>query len=71
MPSKKPECLTPGCDETLLLARGLCESCYRAAARMVRLKRKTWAELEKRKLAKPAHRGHKGGKMFQLLTSKK
>ena len=49
----KNRCLAPGCGRDPE-HRGLCLPCYRAAARLVRLGKADWADLEKRNLALPS-----------------
>lgn len=49
---KYEKCLRPGC-ENLEEARGLCNSCYAAALRYVRLGKVTWEQLEKEGKSKP------------------
>jgi hypothetical protein len=71
MPRSSQKCVNRKCGETEICARGLCESCYRAASRLVKQKRTTWADLEKKKLAKPPGRGNPGSKMHQAIVGSK
>lgn len=71
MRTKKPKCMMPECNSTKILARGLCSACYQAADRLVKKKEKTWAELERRKLAKPAAKVRNKGKAYDAIMSTK
>ncbi len=71
MPAAKQKCVNPECSETEICARGLCESCYRSASRLVKQKRTTWEKLEKKKLARPAGRGNPGNKMHKAIVGGK
>lgn len=52
--SKKPEtrCAVPTCERSILASRGLCNSCYQSALKLVRENRTTWKQLESLGLAK-------------------
>lgn len=64
----QPQCIQQGCGHPQV-HRGLCLACYRAASRLVRLERTTWAELEAAGEALPA-RGRSKTSLLQNLTSK-
>lgn len=52
--SRKPACLSPGCDrDTYGGSRGLCLSHYAVKQSLVKRGRTTWEELEKNGLTKP------------------
>lgn len=68
---RKQKCLTPGCNSTSLIARGLCSAHYQEARRMVRDKETTWEKLEKRGLAKPPRYGRPRGKLYQAVVGSK
>lgn len=51
--AKKPKtCCVPGCQKPVR-ARGMCEACYRTAARKVDRGEISWAMLVKKGLARP------------------
>lgn len=63
---RRQKCMTPGCNEHPRV-RHICDSCYQSLSRLVRLKRITWAEAEKRKLCAPARRT----KAYEAVLGKK
>lgn len=73
--NSKPQCLMPNCkgkDEPT--CRGLCDRCYQASARRVRLEETTWEELVEAGYALPANQGRPGGpasKAIQELNASK
>lgn len=57
MPKTAKEiCLMPECKSPQKY-RGLCESCYQSASRLIRLGRTTWETLEEKGWAYPANSG--------------
>lgn len=65
-------CVAPHCGKQLVQGkqgRGLCDTCYQEARRMIRLDKTTWAELESLGLAVPPKRrlGSKKSK-FELAV---
>ncbi len=51
----EPSCVFPPCERGVH-ARGLCKSCYQAAAKLVRDGKTTWEKLETSGKCKPADR---------------
>ena len=63
-----PKCIQQGCGLPAV-HRGLCLPCYRSAARLVRLKQTTWAELEADGQALPS-RGRRKTSLLRNLQTK-
>ena len=54
MAKAKTKCVAPGCKETKILARGLCERCYFSARRLINRKvYRDWTEIEQAGLCNP------------------
>lgn len=49
---RKAQCMVPKCTNPQR-CRGMCESCYRWALRLVEAKKRTWAFFEKKGWARP------------------
>ena len=56
------KCLRPDCERSATV-RGLCNPCYGAATRAVKLKQTTWKHLESAGKVKPAQEGRGPGKV--------
>lgn len=54
--SNSPTCMVPGCDRPAKL-RGVCQSCYQNAAKLIQRGGTTWEELQKFGLVRPRHSG--------------
>lgn len=50
-------CLFPTCERTQIYARGLCQTCYAAAAQLVSRGKTTWDDLEESGKVLPKRRG--------------
>lgn len=53
LPMPATKCLTPTCRNSRVHSRGLCQTCYRTAANLVKAKRTTWKKLEDGKKCLP------------------
>lgn len=67
--AKKKVCLVQGCGGPLR-SRGLCNSCYTAAKRLVALERTTWEQLVEQGCALPAFGELGRSKLGKMLASK-
>ncbi len=64
------KCLIDGCDTTAK-SRGLCTTCYNAAANSIKKRRTTWEQLEEAGLTnKPQHKGSGHGAFTQAFRNK-
>lgn len=67
---KSKKCLNPTCGR-IANARGLCNSCYGTAARLIRENKTTWAILESQGKAHPAYNNRRyRGTIDWLLDQK-
>lgn len=59
---KRAKCLTPSCGKVGTRSRGLCESCYQDAWRMVKHQKASWKQLEAMGLCRPPRPGKRPSK---------